>query len=53
MLLIENLAGTRQKFKKDRGRKMIALRKKMKEDKHLGIYGGVREDIGIKTCTAQ
>ena len=22
----------------------------MKEEKHLGIYGGLREDIGMKTC---
>ena len=22
----------------------------MKEDKHLEIYGGLREDIGMKTC---
>ena len=26
------------------------LRKKVKEEKHLEIYGGSREDIRMKTC---
>ena len=29
-------------------RERLALRNKMKEEKHLEIYGGLREDIGMK-----
>ena len=28
--------------------KKLALRNKLKEEKHLEIYGGLREDIGMK-----
>ena len=30
-------------------REMLGLRNKVKEEKHLEIYGGLREDIGMKT----
>ena len=31
-------------------RERLALRNKVKEEKHLEIYGGLRETIGMKTC---
>ena len=36
-------------------RETSALRNKAKREKHLGIYGGLREDVGMKaySCTAQ
>ena len=30
-------------------RETPALRNKVKEDEHLDIYGGLREEIGMKT----
>ena len=30
-------------------RKRLALRNKVKEEKHLDIHGELREDIGMKT----
>ena len=31
-------------------RKRLALRNKVKEEKHLEIYGGLKGDIGMKAC---
>ena len=35
--------------RKDRIRERLALRNKVKEEEHLEIYGGLREEIGMKT----
>ena len=32
----------------ERGR--LALRNQVKEEKHLEVFGGLREDVGMKTC---
>ena len=31
-------------------RERLALRNKVKEEEHLKVYGGLREEIGMKTC---
>ena len=35
--------------RKHRNRKRLALRNEVKEEEHLEIYGGLREEIGMKT----
>ena len=47
---VEKFAGYKTEAKERievRGR--LALRNKVKEEEHLEIYGGLREEIGIKT----
>ena len=55
ILSIDKFGGFKTEVKEvieERGR--LALRNKVKQGKHLEIYGGLREDIGMKRiCTAQ
>ena len=46
---IEKLGGYKTEVKERiEERKRLVLRNKVKEEKHLKIYGGLREDIGMK-----
>ena len=50
VLSLENFGGYKTEVKEiaeERGR--LVLRNKAKEEKHLKIYGGLREDLEIKT----
>ena len=47
---IEKFGGYRTEVKEIiEEREKLALRTKVEEEKHLEIYGGLREDIGMKT----
>ena len=47
---IENLGGYKTDLKeRAEGRERLALRNRVKKEKHFEIYGGLREDIGMKT----
>ena len=47
---IEKFGGYKTKVKERvQQRERLALRNKVKEEKHLEIYGGLRKDIGMKT----
>ena len=43
------MRGTTQKQRNIEIRERLELRNKVKEEEHLGIYGGLREEIGTKT----
>ena len=50
ILSIEKFAGCKTEIKeKIEIRERLALRNKVKEKQHLEIYGGLREEIGMKT----
>ena len=50
ILSIEKFAGYKIEVKeKIEIRERLALRNKVKEKQHLEIYGGLREEIGMKT----
>ena len=50
LLSIEKFDGYKTEIKKiTEERERLALRNKVNEENHLKIYGGLREDIGIKT----
>ena len=50
ILSIEKFAGCMTEVKeKIEIRERLALRNKVKEEEHLEIYGGLREEIGMKT----
>ena len=55
ILSIDKFAGYKAEVKERiEIRERLALRNKEKEEEHLEIYGGLREEIGMKTyCTAQ
>ena len=51
VLSIENFGGYKTEVKERREeRERLALRNKVKEEKHLEICGGLREAIGMNTC---
>ena len=51
ILSIEKFAGHKTELKERvERRQRLALRTKVKEEGNLEIYGGLREEIGIKTC---
>ena len=51
ILSIEKFAGYKTEVKERiEIRERLALRNKVKEEEHLKVYGGLREEIGMKTC---